>query len=393
MSEEKLEFKSTGFISSLADLGISATEDDLVRETEIVSFGAGHFIAPWSASQCRYFMTSDDYITLNADVPPEERIPPPDFRYRTKTDKFMHYYLSHHWQEARDASEKVELIINPQQVWLFQTPTTSIINREFDADTWGETIHLHVRKIALQRARGAYSQNSRHPYNLIALPAAVAAAAQAMGLNVAFDISEVVASDDDRGFEWDDETFKSHFGDVDGDYKDAIYFKRRAALWAALGEPDPLKSVPKDTLTGRGKPSSKATTSDQLSACLEITQGTWKRPIWARIVNVQADPLPGNDYGFPILTELFKNEAHARHVVAQEAAERGEDVPVGQPALPRQWASSTVTDFVNFLKQFNGEPAPIAAKHAYVHDEDGEVHPEDTKAVEDWRAYHPELSA
>lgn len=230
------------------------------------------------------------------------------------------YYLTHEDAEQciKTLDIQSEYKVRPQHCWRIEAQSSSIIDLP-SPESWGDTVAGTVDIKTLQ------SVKRRHGFQLITLPLAVTAYANLLGIdNPGFDISEL--TEPDQAFT--DELFAHLCGDPDvrglkGLY-DAELFKRRAALWAALGEDDPLRNV---AYSGEGKKSKYQTDAPNLVKCLGIIEKVWTAPVWARMMFVP-DPKPdalsksGNRTSVPGLIELFCDEEDAKAAAEKDKADR-----------------------------------------------------------------------
>lgn len=352
---------------TLESLGIgTATEEDLVTAPlEGLDFGAGSWIANWSIGRYYYFQTDEDYLIYNRDAAAEDRVPAPDLLHKPK-DTFHLFYRD------RDVAKRVNTALNgddaypPRYMWVFTAPTVSIKNAvdiQKIASTFSDTLCFWVRIEALEKGhtRNQFgNRSSRHEYNFISLPSAVAAIAAASGYTVPeYDLSPLTAPGAEDNF--DDEFFAKYMGPSDGDYAGTFYDTQRAKLWKALGEDDPRKTSMIGSYymdkNGNKRPDPLATESEKLSSCLVIAQKDVN--IWARLVNVP-NPREGR-FRIPAITEIFVNEEHASLVAQAEMAERGAEsgAPIQtHPPLSGGWAGGKPSDVVSYLKENGLVPLP-----------------------------------
>jgi hypothetical protein len=119
-------------------------------------------------------------------------------------------------------------------------------------------------------------------------------------------------------------------GEVRLHYTYSLFWRRRAALWAALGENNPAVYLPIGTAhTERGK--ELETSAQNLSMCLGVSTNEWIAPIWARF-HLAKDPRYDATYNgrsgirrlsLPVVTEIFPTEAVAKEAAAVDKAEMG----------------------------------------------------------------------
>jgi hypothetical protein len=337
-------------VASLEALGISApTEEDLVTAPlEGFDFGAGSFIAHWSMGQYYRVQTREDYILHNQNA--DEQVPPPDLSPVKPNETFYLFYRD------KDVAKLVHKILNEEE--------------GFSGDTF--TFWVRIESLSKGHKRDQYgNRKTRHEYNFLSLPPAIAAIATAYGYEVPeYDLSPLIAPGASE--EFDDEFFDEHMGPTDGNYEGTFYDEQRRALWKALDEDDPRKTAMKGSVyfdkSGKKRKNSLATESEKLSKCLAIVQAKDEDgkdiTLWARMVRV---PNPGGSgYPVPTITEIFVNEEHATLVGQAELAERGTTADEGQSVVSHPplggWAGGTADDVINCLtKETDDEGKPIAS--------------------------------
>ena len=283
------------------------------------------------------------------------------------TGKFRYYFATK--DEADAAAEACGSTFGSETVWVLETPTSTVLNLQ-DPEArakFGEQIRYDIE------IKTPSSVKSRHLYHLIALPLAVQAMALAMGYiqEPVFNVNELVRPDEEQ---YTDEFQKDYIGDPDNKkvegMLDSVLGKRRAELWAALGE--------KDAKAYRTMGSGKfATTSEKLSNCLAIVERVWKAPVWGEILSVH-DPRigavnnsNGNRLRVAAIVRLFANK-EAAQVAADEQnaarAARDGGAPATasggtlKPALPKDWKDIGEAEFLSELKNYAKKPAVLAAK-------------------------------
>lgn len=342
------------------------------NEQKVVGTGADFqpsgLIAKWKAGLYYSFWTEIEPGNLTADghVAVSSRKMGRGFRVYFDTQ-----------DAAKSAAEACGVTINPQQVWRFETDKASLFNvPEKDKGNFGDVISFEVEAMSMKSKKHGYK------LQLITLPGAIAAYVNFAGWK---DMPSVEFSDlisfrrNDDGEEVDpftDELFKRLCGDVDvvDGYKTGTLYAQRAALWAALGEPDPMKFHAKYTYSADGNKADQnsgdklATTSDKLDEALGVLLCRWET--WARIVSVK-DPKPDATYTnatsgetkrltIPVVYEFFHTEADARKAAGDElksreeraAAKSGAVVSDG-PAVPAIWSSTPqdTADFKKYIKE------------------------------------------
>lgn len=287
------------------------------------------FIGPVMAAVRWSFWSADDLELFKDDLPQGTV-----FKKRGRDGSWFYYFES---REPALAATELLGAYAPRQTWRFEIPTADVINFGIAnaEDLWGTSVGSDARITTL---RSKY----RAEFHMIALPAAV----QAMALRAGFlekDAPRPFHLDDLMGGNLivDDDFQVSMIGNSADNYQQSELWQRRAALWAALGEDDPLKHEPKSS------ESKYATESDQLDACLRIVVNAWTKPVWGRLALVP-DPRVDAVYGdeakrlsIPALIEIYANEQEARAAAEQEGAsaptaKTGEEKDSG-PGLPAAW--------------------------------------------------------
>ena len=331
--------------------------DFLDRSSRVVlpvGGAASGFIGKWIAAVRWSFF---------ADVPPNDfdsSTPKPD-NFRQGGTGYWCYYADS--AAALTASRSLGNKFPPNQVWVFEAPIDTVLLPETAKTNFGPSISMECG------VRTHQSKKYRHEFQLIALPAAVAAYAQFKGyINYEFDLSEI----SDRDLAVTDE-FAAHY--IGGEYHDlkleqnvtipydeCVLYQRRAKLWADLGESDPRVYNP----IGSGRLS---TTSKKLDDCLAIANYDWTSPVWARVAMVldpRMDALSkgsGNRLTRPALLHLYANEEDARaDSNLTESTSQPTEVATPKPPLPSAW-KGLENDWLTQLKalkaQVGSGPIPV----------------------------------
>jgi hypothetical protein len=344
------------------------------NEQKVVGAGADFqpsgLIAKWKAGLYYSFWTETDLSAYDLKI--GENVP---VAYRKMGRGWRLYFDTQ--DSAKTRAGELGAEINPQEVWRFETDKANLLNvPDKDKGNFGDVVSFEVEAMSFKSKKYGYK------LQLISLPGAVAAYGDFAGWK---DMPSVEFSDlvsfrrNDDGEEVDpftDELFKRLCGDVDvvGGHKTGTLYAQRVALWAALGESDPMKFHAKYIYTADGNkagPNSTdklATVSDKLDEALGVLSCRWET--WARIVSVK-DPKPSATYTnatsgetkrltIPVVYEFFHTEADARKAADAElkareeraAAKAGVVVSDG-PAVPAIW-SSTPQDTADF-KKYIGE--------------------------------------
>lgn len=287
------------------------------------------FVAPWTAAVMSSFLT---------EVGLKEKGIAFDAVRQVGTGGWMRYYF-HEYDAAVEAGEEAGQQYGPRSLWVFECETAKVVNfaTEEARQAFGTRITYDGCRVVTLR-----SKKYRHEFHMVALPAAVAAYATALGYdNPGFDLSALTS----RDTAFTDELYAKLCGDPDtNDYESGMLWREgRVNLWAALGEPNAKVYNPIGTGTKFD------TESEKLSKCLRIAAVKWTQPVWARVIPV-FNPKPDETYEaadgtvkrltIPTLAEMFADKATARAAVEAEQVEAG--TPAGGSALtvPTAWAGS-----------------------------------------------------
>lgn len=206
----------------------------------------------------------------------------------------------------------------------------------------------------------------------LALPALVAAYAQVQGWQVdPFDISELTRPQDDVIVT--DKFQDEMIGNTDKGYKESKLWKRRARLWAQLGEDNPKVS------------NSVNTESEQLGQALRVAMSDWLQPVYGKVLQL---PSPRQRDTFewrgrrlrnliPVITDLYPSREAA--LAAYQAEQSSDDVsdinvtttPVAvtdseKPEVPEVWREIPDEWYkvVSLYKQEIGVRPPALVKQA-----------------------------
>lgn len=358
------------YLSKLRELGIDTAPAQKIA-ADAVSFAAGTIVAKWDGFLCYWFLSQEDIVQENAERLQDgvEALPLPDVRQQ-RNDWFNYYY-----KDYGQANEAYKVLVGndqfkPTMVFLLVADTTTAIVDEERLESmiqgFGPQIIMDLPVRGLRAGSKQFPAKNRHQYNLILQPMAVSAFADLLNIeHEPFDISELTMpeGDGDGEIQYTDELFERLFGDLEGGYDESVYWQRRAALWASLGEPDPKKDLMIGTLTGSDKPHKRCTTSAALSVCLTSTQAAWGHSLWAE-VTMANDPMPGSvgengrRWHLPVITRFFRSEEEARAAVEPEGSEGdGPPLPENYKGNREIWISS--------LKEAAGKPPAVAAEELY----------------------------
>ena len=367
MSEELKRYEQM-----LAEMGVDVSTEALANvPAPIISFAAGSFIGKFNTLFGYWFMSTEDDVLRREGG---EEIPPPDIR--TQVNEWFHYYYRS-YDAANEAYDALigESDFSPNPAWAFFAKTSDILvrddRRENFVEAFGEMIVRHVLVKRLQKGSGKYPAKNRHQFQLISLPAAVAAQANTFGMpNPGFDVEILTLpeGDEEGQVTFTDELFATLCGDIEGDYQESSLWKQRVALWAALGETDGRKSAMIGSVTASGRKHSLVTTSDKLSFCLSVAQGRWTKPRWIKLASLH-DPFPenvssaGNRQTIPTIVEFYADEAAARAAYAEENPEA--EVAQGGLPVPSNWAGAPLAQWLEELHKHDGEAPAVAAGALY----------------------------
>lgn len=330
-------------------------------------FSPSGIIGPWTAGVFWSLYTEVDLGQYNQGVSVEERL---IWANSNKRGSGTWYYFADA-DSAAKAKEPAQSQYGANRIWYFQTERDRILNFA-DPDALAKWGQFPSSECAL---RTPASKKYGHEFHLISLPAAVHAAAVFYGLDVPdYDLSELL----NRDATFTDDFYAHMCGNPDekGSWVGSVLGKRRAALWAALGEPDPSRYV-------IGATGQYGTEAPDLIDCLKIANNKWEEPMWARVVLVpdpRVDAVFGSEdkrLSRPGLFEIFPDEATARTVAVKEieefkARQAGTDtetdtsanvsaprppgparppVPTPTLAVPAKWAQYGPEFWTNWLSQ------------------------------------------
>ena len=245
-------------------------------------------------------------------------------------------------------------------VWHFETRSADVLN--FTDETrqkFGEVISYDVS------VKSLFSTKRRHEYQLIALPAAVAAYADWVGYeNAGFDLSELL----DQNTIYDDPFHFRMIGNPDhknGDaehYENSVLWQRRVQLWASLGEENPKAYK----LIGAG--TRFDATSEKFSECSGIANYEWDSPQWMKIVTVN-DPRMDATYNenrlnIPVIFKIYNNREEAMaDVESVQGQSSGSTLPAASSAptstasglaVPEAW-KELADDCPQYLREFKAK--------------------------------------
>jgi len=343
----------------------------LDRESEVkIPVGGGiflsGFLAEWRAGVYNKFFS-------------ETKLPQEEYKYDDWVPKgggWWYYFRD--YVAALAAAEDAGVSGRPRATWRFTAPTTSVLN--FADQSAAEKFGPMLKAECLVTT---YRSKYRHELHMIALPSAVAAMAKFLGYdNPGFDLKELL----DPNTLYTVEFEQKMIGDPNSDtFSDSVLWKRRQALWQALGETNPRAYQMK------GKGTTFDTQSEKLSDCLSILGCPWTSPIWARVVYVNDPRLDatfpdanGNPQRLsrPALTSIFEDKAAAEKIAQTERLAREEAstgvapvVPAKEAEVPAVTASGLVlpdawagleadwqTEVDKFKAEYAGKPKPVVAR-------------------------------
>jgi len=377
-------------------------------------FQPSGFIAPVMAAMFWTLSSEDNYKKYNESVGDDDQVPTPQYLQPMGQWGYRYYYKS-----KADALKATELIgseneqgkkIAPEMRWHLEIKRDRILNWSSDENRlkWPEIMSNDVR------VKTMASRKYRHEYQLITLPIAVQAAALYLGMidRPVFSYDELL----DQNTVYDDRFFELMYGHPDAKkaerdefdefvkelmdregleqraaivsvrekglakvpYVYSIAYERRTALWAALGENDPEKSLPiARGENGQVLPESEqpkgATTSPLLDFCIKFATSAWETPVWCRAMylnNPKVDEVFETDSGdrrrnIVALAEIFADESAARAAIESESSEDAVSAApkIAVPTVPVAWkaAGFTPETFAAQVSQHNGKPAADAA--------------------------------
>lgn len=313
------------------------------------------FVGPWKANVMSWFMTQEN-------VESYDDVPSPDDSYQLSG--YNHYYYFN-YDACNEAYDALGGEYNPQAKWVFATSTADILSFA-SPEAQGK---FGPRLISDLRVMTMKSKKYRHEMHMIALPAAVAAYAVVAEWDTpGFNLDELLVDPDEQIY--GDDLYLSLCGDPDsGEYQDCTLWKRRVALWEALGEKDPHNHQ----LKGSGI--RFATESDKLSEALGILHQEWDVPVWCRILpvydpRVDAMSKQGKRLTIPTIADIYGDKAEAEAAAeklrgsAQEAATETEASSSGPP-IPAEWSGAEdywKEQVVALKAECENKPWPLAKK-------------------------------
>ncbi len=351
------------------DAFIAEWAGELGQLPSALEFTPTGFVAPWSAGLLYKQIVQQDSTLLNENGVKFVR------ERMMGTEGWRTFYFNQHVEAAKaievfDLKDPQGKPSRPQEAWVLECETGKIVNAgDLDklADVFGPYILYEVNIVTLA------SNRHRHQLHMITLPSVVAAQAIQMGLdNPGFNLNELKNPD----MLLTDEYQAQMIGGPDARksdanfYTESVLWKRRAALWTALGETDAAKYQAPGTTDYSGRLSALATNAKPLARCLSAFQNKWTKPRWARVLQVNSPAMidrikkgnsAGNPGRVPIVVEFFDTEKDARAAVERE---RGDKEPaetiavmgVGnkEPALPKEWQGQR-EEWVGYLGSSVGE--------------------------------------
>ena len=341
--------------------------DEQIEAPIGVGFGPPSLIAQWVAGVYHSFWSEQVF-------PKEEY--GWDLKIPTKADNFR-YYFTNQAKAIVAYAETGAMYPNPPMVWLWMTNTDTVLNWRSGEKEIGEVYGSLFSRETAYKNLTKVSHKTRHELHMISLPAAVAAMANDWEYdNPGFPISELRGPADE--VLWTDDYQRDMVGNKDLGFASSILWKRRAALWEALGENDPKKWQPIGSGIADGR---YDTTSKKLHKCLGILHSRWGGPIWAQVDFVW-DPRVDATFGDgkrltkPTLVNIFANKAAAQVAAGEEMNASGDTVsgaatapstPTGWPALPSEYEEEFRDDWVAAVRDlketYNGKlPAPPVLK-------------------------------
>ncbi len=341
------------------DLGTTQLMD-IPTGGEFVSSG---FVAPWNANIVYVVTTQSDRASEMGALFVQDR---GDSGYKGL------YYKD--FVTAAAAAKELGELYGPATIWRFQTLVADVLNVT-------DTTNFRSPNLAFEVAVRTYQSQYRHEYHLIALPAIVHTVAKTYGITVPeFSLDELQDPNQIFNDEFEYAMIgkpKAERGAADH-WANSALFQRRTALWAALGESDPLKYLLPESTFGLEK---YRTAAADLVACLRPAVTPWLKPVWARIDNVP-DPMvskvskKGTRISVPVVCDMYFSKEEAIKAIGSTDETT---VVGGVPAVPSAWISmetewqSALGDAVSggmslpkMVQELDASPQAIAAWRAYL---------------------------
>ncbi len=352
-------------------------EDQEVEPLHIPTegFATTGFVAQWMGKVLYSLMVEGVEIEmLNRQLKSdgEELLPEPIAHRKLGESGWTKYW----WVKDSDAREAANLLKlhegldrrpGVSTVWRFEAKSETCLNLSPAAqDAFGDVLGWEARISTLG------SIYRRHEFHFISLPAAIAAAAAALGLdNPGFDLSELTEADIVYTPDFqarmigtepqEQESGKYKHINVKGGFWGAVLPQQRDALWKALGEENP-KAFRRIGSGGKYDTSSK-----QLDQCLRIVERPWTEAAWALLVPVKdprldATAKSGTRLTVPALTTIYRGQEEAQ--AAAEELTGGEVAAAndnGGLRLPTLWQGqeSNWKSHVAKVKEALGGKPPI----------------------------------
>jgi len=306
-------------------IGSSGEQDDEASMPEGGSLVQTPFIGPAMAVM-RWKLGS------NIDLEDFEGVP--EYTKTTFSSGWNQYYFDS--KAKADAAQALLEEGYVEQIWLWQMDANLVLNAtsETFAERWGGVVSTECRITSLN------SWKRRHEFHMMTLPSFVQAMAQRLGYIGSevrlFHLDEIMAEDTKFTDEFElgliGPTGRPDKGHAN-DYQDSILWKRRAELWAALGEENPEAYAQMDAQH------KFATTSDKLSRILSaLRTQVWRKPLWVRLMLIddpKADAVSGSGRRItrPYIMEIFPTEADAHKAALEEAPDlpKQEEIPFDAP--------------------------------------------------------------
>lgn len=302
---------------------------------------------------------------------------------RQKRGEWYWYYFTKQAEAVAAGKVCDDQKFGPQQQWIFQMPTASILNTKDVAklvEGFGDMITLNC-SMATYKAKKTW-----HEYHLVTLPSLVWAMAKFYGYEVPFwDVGPLVG----KGLTQDDESIiqkkvivteefetrmigsATETPDEKGVAKimaESYLGQQRTQLWAALDESDPIKYV---VNSGNKK---FDTLADKLQDCLSVVGDAWQQALWARLAMVvNPKVIQGKDgqkvLSLPVVLDLYANKKEAEKAAAEDKArfegtntQAATPAPTGKPALPTAWVDIGEAEWLKVVSDFKGVPKPMLSK-------------------------------
>lgn len=280
-------------------------------------------------------------------------------RNKSTTGKYRYYFKNR--SEGDVAVSAVNSEFPLEMVWHFEMEKNSVLNFQNDEvkDKFSDVIAFDIP------VKTPASAKYRHEFHLITLPYAVQASALASGLltEAVFHTNELIMpAREGEPEKFTDEFQRLMIGDPESKKPEAmincVLGNRRAELWSALGESNPLAYM----VSG----DKYAATSNTLKSMLRVFHKEWTTPMWVELVSV-LDPRvdatfeDGRRNRLYSILRFFKSKADAEKAAQEQLEARKDSAPAAttpvvhsngtQPDLPPTWVGLE-KDFLESFKVY-----------------------------------------